>query len=135
MKEQKFSEGFHKFVIWFMLWVCGLGMIGIGIRNMAYAIEDGVSPLPLVIIMQIVLILSGLLVIKARFDLAKMKRIAPKELLAAFLAAAFAFFVDWRIYDVNGELVESTFLFALLSACWGIALYRYYTTYSGRLTD
>lgn len=121
-----FAMWFHKFLIYGFLWICGLGMIAVGVRNISIGIEDGVSPLVLVILMQVILILSGLAVIKARFDLAKMKSAGLKLLLIAFLAAAAAMFVDWRIYDLNGELLERSFVYPLVSACWGIAVYRYY---------
>ena len=128
MSERKpeFAMWFHKFLIYGMLWICGIGLIAIGIQNTCIAIEDGVSPLILVIIMQVILATAGLTIIKARFDLAKMKAAALKPLLIAFLAAAAAMFVDWRIYDLNGELLERSFVYPLVSACWGIAVYRYY---------
>ena len=128
MSERKpaFAMWFHKFLIYGMLCICGIGLIAIGIRNMSIAIEDGVSPLVLVILMQVILAASGLAIIKARFDLAKMKAAGLKLLLIAFLAAAAAMFVDWRIYELDGELLEKSFIFPLLSACWGIAIYRYY---------
>ena len=52
--------------------------------------------------------------------------VMPGSLLIAFLAAAVAMFVDWRIYELNGELFEKSFIYPLVSACWGIAIYRYY---------
>ena len=128
MSERKpeFAMWFHKFLIYGMLWICGIGLIAIGIQNTCIAIEDGVSPLILVILMQVILAASGAAIIKARFDLAKMKASGLKLLLIAFLAAAVALVVDWRIYEENGELLEKSFIFPLLSACWGIAIYRYY---------
>ena len=128
MSEKKpgFAMWFHKFLINGMLWVCGIGLILIGAMNTHIAIEDGVSPLILVILMQVILAASGLTIIKARFDLAKMKAAGLKLLLIAFLAAAVAMFVDWRIYELNGELFEKSFIYPLVSACWGIAIYRYY---------
>ena len=128
MSERKpeFAMWFHKFLIYGMLWICGIGLIAIGIQNTCIAIEDGVSPLIPVILMQVILAASGAAIIKARFDLAKMKASGLKLLLIAFLAAAAALFVDWRIYDLNGELLEKSVIFPLLSACWGIAIYRYY---------
>ena len=127
MSEKKpGSTTFHKMLVNGFLWVIAAAMIFIGIRNISYGIEDAVSPLALVIIMQAVLIISGLLLIKARFDLSKKKESGTRLMLIAFLAAAAAFFVDWRIYEVNGELTENSFLFPLLSACWGIVCYRYY---------
>ena len=125
-KKPRFAMWFHKFLINGMLWVCGIGLILIGAVNTHIAIEDGVSPLILVILMQVILAASGLAIIKARFDLAKMKAAGLKLLLIAFLAAAVAMFVDWRIYELNGELLEKSFIYPLVSACWGIAIYRYY---------
>lgn len=125
-KKPEFAMWFHKFLINGMLWICGIGLILIGVMNSHIAIEDGVSPLILVILMQVILAASGLTIIKARFDLAKMKAAGLKLLLIAFLAAAVAMFVDWRIYELNGELFEKSFIYPLVSACWGIAIYRYY---------
>ena len=49
-KKPEFAMWFHKFLIYGMLWICGIGLIAIGIRNTCIAIEDGVSPLILVIL-------------------------------------------------------------------------------------
>jgi heme/copper-type cytochrome/quinol oxidase subunit 3 len=96
-KKPEFAMWFHKFLIYGMLWICGIGLILLGIHNTHIGIEDGVSPLVLVILMQVILAASGIAIIKARFDLAKMKASGLKLLLIAFLAAAVALFVDWRI--------------------------------------
>ena len=91
MKQEQpvFHEWFHKFLIYGFLWICGLGMIAVGVRNISIGIEDGVSPLVLVILMQVILILSGLAVIKARFDLAKMKSAGLKTAETGIMGSMF----------------------------------------------
>ena len=132
-RNEKTFETFHKAIVNVVLWLCAAILAFISIRNIMYGIEDNVDPLALVIIDQIILFGSAILLVKARFDLAKRKLIGAKEILIAGLAAAVAFFCDWRIWDVEGELLESSFLFPLLSACWSIAVYRYYMLNRDRL--
>ena len=132
-KTIKFSMGFHRFLINGALWFMGIGMIIVGGMNIHYAIEDRVMPVALTVALQVILILSGILLLKGRFDLAKMKTAGIKEILIACLAAAAVFLYDWRVNYYSGELVENSFLFPLLSACWGIAIYRYYRQFEGIL--
>ena len=134
-KQHQFSTAFHKFLVNGLLWVCGIGMILVGCQNIAYAIEDHVPPQVLIIVLQVVLMLAGGLLIRARFELAAFRKSGTVKLLAAFLAAAAVFLFDWRVHEVQGELVEGSYLFPLLSACWGIAIFRYYRTFDGLLKD
>lgn len=130
-----FSQPFHKFLIYGALWAWGIGMILIGIQNSAITLEDRVPPQGLILAMQAVLAVAGLLVIKARFELARMQKSGALKLLIAFLAAAVVFFIDWRIYDETGELMEKSGIYALVSACWGISIYRYYRAFDGMMKD
>ena len=131
----QFSAWFHKFLTLGMLWFCALGMITVGCVNISIAVEDHVPPQALIIILQVVLILAGALLIRARFGLASFRKAALPQLLAAFLAAAAVFLFDWRVHEAQGELVENSFLFPLLSACWGIAIFRWYRQFDGILKD
>ena len=130
-----FSQPFHKFLINGALWAWGIGMILVAMHNSFMITGDRLQPQGLLLILQAVLAVSGLLVIKARFELARMQRSGALKLLIAFLAAAVVFFVDWRIYDVTGELLEKSGIFALISACWGISIFRYYRAFDELMTS
>ena len=132
-EENKSFEGFHKAMVNFVLWISAAGLVFVGARNLMYLFDDGVSPFVPILIAQIVLFGSAILLVKARFDLRNQNILGAKEILAAGLMAAAAFLYDWRVWEVNGELLESSFLFPLLAACWGIAIYRYYKLNEGKL--
>ena len=134
-EEKKTFDTFHRIMVNFVLWLFAAVLVFIGARNIMYAVEDGVNPLIPVIIAQIVLFASAVLIIKARSDLKNRNILGAKEILIAGLLAAAAFFFDWRVWEVNGELLESSFLFPLIAACWGIAIYRYYKLNENRLTE
>ena len=70
----------------------------------------------------------GIFIIIARFDLAALRKKAPKELLIAFLLLALLCFVNlWRINYIDiGEPDKNNILTAIVFACWGIVLFRYY---------
>ena len=78
---------------------------------------------------------SAILLVKARFDLKKMRILGVKELLIAGLAVAVAFFIDWRIDYEYGSMVEHTFMYPMIAAFWSIYFYSYYMTFSNKLTD
>ena len=125
-REEKRFTTFHKAMVNYVLWIFVLGLIFIGARNLMYLFEDGVEPFVPILIAQIVILACAILLIKARFDLKKGNILGAKEILIAGLLTAAAFFYDWRVWDVNGELLENSFLFPLIAACWGIGIYRYY---------
>lgn len=129
MSEQqpKFHPWFHKFLIWFALWAYALFAILYGVRNILSAVENGVEYLPLVILLNALLILLGLFTVLARFDLAAFRPRAPKELLGICLGAAAIVLLLQGVRHLSGEDVDGSRLFsAVIFACWGIALYRYY---------
>ena len=78
-------------------------------------------------VMYALLILLGLFTVLARFDLAAFRPRAPKELLGICLGAAAIVLLLQGVRHLSGEDVDGSRLFsAVIFACWGIALYRYY---------
>ena len=134
-KKERTFERFHKIMINGLLWVFPVMLVLTGIRNLDYGYQDSIPGYFLVIITAIILFASAILLIKARFDLKKMKKSGVKELLIAGIAVAVAFFIDWRIDCEFGSMLEHKFTYPLLAAFWSIAIYRYYMLFSDKLTD
>ena len=150
-KKEKTFERFHKITINGLLWVIPVMLVKITIngllwvipvmlvltaaRNLDWGYQDGIGGYPLVIISSIILFASAILLVKARFDLKKMRILGVKELLIAGLAVAVAFFIDWRIDYEYGSMVEHTFMYPMIAAFWSIYFYSYYMTFSNKLTD
>lgn len=135
-REQKFAEWFHKLLINFWMWVCAGVLLWVAGYNLLDATGNHIDWWIPLSILQVIQIGSAALLIKARFDLARWKRKALKEILIAALMSAAIFLIDFLVHDANGDLKENTVLFALLAACWGIGVYRYYRTFAeDRLTD
>ena len=126
-KQPKFHEWFHKFMIYFAMWV--FPVIGVieGIQYIGFAVENSVSNKGIIIILSAGLILASLFCIKARFDLAAFRRIAIKEILWVCLVAAATVFLINFLMDQNGDIDDMRKGWSgLIVAVWGIAVYRYY---------
>lgn len=134
-KKEKTFERFHKITINGLLWVIPVMLVLTAARNLDWGYQDGIGGYPLVIISSIILFASAILLVKARFDLKKMRILGVKELLIAGLAVAVAFFIDWRIDYEYGSMVEHTFMYPMIAAFWSIYFYSYYMTFSNKLTD
>ena len=126
--QQKYHEWFHKFMIFFALWVFGAFAILYGIRHIIYVTENGASHMTLDIILSILLIILGIFIFKIRFDLAAMRERSIKELTGACIAAAFISLAFHWVEDISGEDCYQGCIFkTVVFVCWGIALYRYYS--------
>ena len=131
MSEQqpKLHKYFHNFMIYFAMWAYAALAILYGIRHILSVLENGASHLALDIILSVLLIGVGIITIKARFDLAAFRIIVIKELLGTCIAAAVIFLCLHWVEDISGEDCYQNCIFkAVVFACWGIALYRYYST-------
>lgn len=118
---------FHNFLIYFAMWAYAAIAVIAGIRNIDYAYQDRAHFEILIIILGVLLILLGLFVVKVRFDLARFKRGTPRELLIVCVAAAVIMAILHFLWTVYGDDDHSHRLsYAVIFACWGIALYRYY---------
>ena len=127
MSEQqpKLHKYFHNFMIYFAMWAYAALAILYGIRHILSVLENGASHMALDIILSVLLIVVGIITIKARFDLAAFRAIAIKELLGTCIAAA----VIFLLVTVVGALVIIFLLltfFSLLSdaASYFISMYR-----------
>lgn len=126
-RQPKFHEWFHKFMIYFAMWV--FPVIGVieGIRYIGFAVENSVSNKGIIIILSVALILASLFCIKARFDLAAFRRVAIKEILWVCLAAGATVFLINFLMEQNGDIDDMRKGWSgLIVAVWGIAVYRYY---------
>ena len=131
MSEQKteLHPWFHKFMICFALWAYGAFAVISGVQNLLYVMENGASKIVLDIILSVLLILLGLFVIKVRFDLAALREKAIRELTASCIAAALIFLAFHWVEDISGDdCYHGCIPKAVIFACWGIALYRYYSS-------
>ena len=116
------SPWFHQFLIWFALFAFAAFYVYTGVRNISYAYQDRHEFEIVIIILSVAMILLALCLIKVRFDLAAFRDGAPKELLIVMLALAGVSLVSLLIPDSY----DTSYLMALLPACWGVACYRYY---------
>jgi len=133
MSEQppKLHGYFHKFMIWFAMWAYALMAVIAGARDIMFAYDNRAHFEALVIIMGVLLIALGAFIVKVRFDLAAFRRNAPKELLIVCVAAAAIMAILHFLLTLYGDDDNSHRLsYALIFACWGIALYRYYNARS-----
>ena len=129
-QQPKFHEWFHNFLIYFALWILPAYLAWDKYNHITECKENGFEgkELTLTVIVDVMFIAVGIFIIIARFDLAAFRKKAPKELLIAFLLLALFCFVNlWRInYIDNGEPDKNNILTAIVFACWGIVLFRYY---------
>ena len=129
MSEQqpKLHQYFHNFMIYFAVWAYAAFAILYGVRHILSVIENGASYMALDIVLSVLLIAVGIITIKARFDLAAFRAIAIRELPGTCIAAAVIFLCLHWVEDLSGEDCYQGCVFkAIVFACWGIALYRYY---------
>lgn len=125
--QPKFHEWFHKFMIYFAMWAFPLIGVIEGIHYIHFAVENSVGNKVIVIILSVMLILVSLFCIKARFDLAGLKRVAIKEILWVCIAAAAIVFLMNFLMEQNGDIDDMRKGWSgLIVAVWGIAVYRYY---------
>lgn len=126
-QQPKLHKYFHNFMIYFAMWAyVGLAVF-YGIRHILHVLENGASYMALDTILSVLLIVAGIITIKARYDLAAFRVIAIKELLGTCIAAAVIFLCLHWVEDISGEDCYQNCVFkAVVFTCWGIALYRYY---------
>ena len=130
MSEQqpKLHKYFHNFMIYFAMWAYAALAILYGIRHILSVVENGASYMVLDIILSVLLIIVGIITIKARFDLAAFREIAIRELSGVCIAAAVIFLCLHWVEDISAEdCYQGCVIKAVVFACWGIALYRYYS--------
>ncbi len=129
MNEKPVHKYFHFFMIWFALWAFAALAIAYGAGHIFYVTENGASHRTLDIVLSVLMIALGIFVIWTRFDLAAFRARAIKELLWACLAAAVLFLGLHGVEYLSAEdCYQGCVPKALILACWGIALYRYYGT-------
>ncbi len=127
MKESRFHGYFHNFLIYFALWAYAALAVFYGAKHIFYVVENGASQMTLDIILSVLLIGVGVFTVITRFDLAAFRERAIAELLWICLAAAVIFLALHWVEDISGEDCYQGCVFkAVLFACWGIALNRYY---------
>lgn len=131
MSEQqpKFHVWFHKFLIFFFLWMMAAFAVLFGIRYIRSGLENGYEGFPLAALIAVngLQILLGFFTVKVRFDLAALREKSAKEMLIAGIAGAVLCLANYWVEDISGDDFNRTLLTtAFLLVCWGIALYRYY---------
>jgi heme/copper-type cytochrome/quinol oxidase subunit 3 len=134
-RNAKTFKSFHKVMVNFILWLFAAAPVIIGGLNIYNANMNG-APMTAVIIAAVLLFGSSILLVKARFDLKNGEiRGATEILIAGFIIAA-AFLIDWlAVWPDYGSVVENSFLYPLIAACWGISIYRYYMMHRDEFAD
>ena len=125
-RNAKAFESFNNAMVKVILWLFAAVLVFIGGHNIYMANMNG-APLTAVIIAAVLLFGSAILLIKARFDLKNREiRGATEILIAGFIIAA-AFLIDLlAVWPDYGSVLENSFLYPLIAACWSIGIYRYY---------
>ena len=125
------ESGIHRFFLRFMnnfgLWaLAAFTFLYSGIQLFDLW-ENGAENVAFQIVLNLLLIAAGVLFIRTRFDLAAYNSCGIGELLAAHLVVA-AVFILWHLTDSGTD--EHCLFKAFLFGCWGIALFRYYSSKS-----
>ena len=129
MNSERTHVFFHGFMIHFALWAFAALAVFYGVRHILYVTENGASRMALDIILSVMLILTGLFIVRIRFDLAALRKRTAAELLWVSLAAAAIFLGLHWVEDLSGEdCYQGCVPKAIIFTCWGIAMYRYYVT-------
>lgn len=131
MSEQqpKFHPYFHKFMIYFALWMFAAFAVLFGIKHILDGIENGYHGFELFLLIAVnaLLIVLGLFTVKVRFDLAAFRGIAVKELLIAAVAGAVLCLANNWVRDYMGDDTNMSFVTAaIFLVAWGYAVHRYY---------
>jgi len=125
---------FHKLLIWCLLFAWAAAEVLIALANIMHAAENADENRVLITIMGVALIGVAVLTVVARFDLAAFRSRARKELLIAGIAAGVIALADLLLGE-QGSTVEHSIVMAIVPACWGIALYRYYGMFPNLFRD
>ena len=126
-KSAKGFDFFHKMMIYFALWVYAGMLAFTAIRNIVYAkMNDPTSEFIIELLIQLILLGSAILLIKARFDLKNGDIGGARKILIAGLMATLVFIIELMTVDVLGGFVEINFFYPLLAMALSISTYRYY---------
>lgn len=118
---------FHKFMIYFALWVFAAFAVLYGVKGISESIENGMPHTTLFVIAWGALIAVAAFLVKLRFDLAAFWQIALKEMLIAGLAAAgILLLIQALIYFADEDVYAKDVFSALIVAAWTVGVYRYY---------
>ena len=131
MTDQKarLHQWFHLFLVNFALWAFGAFAILYGIRSIYESKMDGYSgsEFMMIVIVNILLIATGLFTIKTRFDLADFRLIALKELPGVCIAGAVICLASClAANEIGYDMDRRLLLTAFILICWAFGLYRYY---------
>ncbi len=128
-QQPKFHKWVHNFLIYFFMWACAAFAVLYGIKYIYLGQMNGYNglELALLVIVNALLILTGLFTVKARYDLAAFRRNAPAEILGVCIAGAVLCLANYWIKDyVGDDLNRSLITTAVLLVFWGVTLFRYY---------
>ncbi len=123
-KSQKMGHGI---MVNFVMWAFAALAILTGAANIQYGRENGMSYLPLMLIVNVLMIAGAIYVIKVRFDLAALKPEAPGRALIGFIVlGVLALGNTWIEYITGEDMVGNSISTAFVFICTGIGIYRYY---------
>ena len=126
-KSAKTFHFFNKMMIYFALWIFGGMLAFMAIRNIVYAkMNDPMGEFIIELLIQLILLGSAVLLIKARFDLKNRSIKGAREILIAGLMATLVFIIELMTVEVLGGFVEIDFFYPLLAMALSISAFRYY---------
>ena len=126
-KKTKAFEFFNKMMIYGFLWIFAAMLAFTAVRNIVYAkMNDTAGEFIIELLIQLILLGSAVLLIKAGFDLKNRNISGAKEILIAGLMATFVFIIELLTVDVLGGFVEINFFYPLLSLALSFSVFRYY---------
>lgn len=129
----KFHKWFHDFLVYFAL--IGFGVLAIlsGAKNILDVYGNGYKGMEfiLVAITNVFMIASGILMIKARFDLAAFKKGASNTIWIACGLLGAVFFVNHLLESkIGDDLIGANIGMGVIFIIWGFAISEYYSARS-----
>ena len=125
-KRTKSFDFFNK-MIYFALWAFAGMLAFTAVRNIVYAkMNDPTGEFIIELLIQLILLGSAVLLIKARFDLKKRSIKGAREILIAGMMATLVFIIELMTVEVLGGFVEINFFYPLLAMALSISAFRYY---------
>ena len=140
MNEKKIRnfKRFNRIMVYGILWLLAAALAYIAGNNIICAIQNYRGKefgFYVEILMQLVLLASAVLLVKAAIDLKNLKLRGAREILIAGLMATVIFIIELLAVDVLGGYEEIDFFYPLFSFCWSVGVFRYYMMFRDQLTE
>ena len=138
MSEKKIRNFnlFNKIMVNGLLWLVAAMLAFMALDNIVCAYQNDGMGVEFVIelIMQLVLLGSAALLVKASFDLRQKRIKGAGEIMTAGFLATVIFIIELLAVNSLGGYREITFFYPLFTVCWPIGVYRYYMKFRDEMT-